>query len=180
MPASRWHSNPVDLFEWMDENDAELLDMFLPSVFTRFSDVKGEDSASKTDPQPASLPDEIDLAPEIVPILPLRGVVVFPQTAVPLTIGQPRSINLVDDVVAGNRLVGLVAARNPELETPGPDDLYSVGTLATVHRLLRAPDGTIRLLVQGAERFRIVEFTQTEPYLKVPPKTKPAPIETPR
>ena len=165
MPASRWHSNPVDLFEWMDENDAELLDMFLPSVFTRFSDVKGEDSASKTDPQPASLPDEIDLAPEIVPILPLRGVVVFPQTAVPLTIGQPRSINLVDDVVAGNRLVGLVAARNPELETPGPEDLYTIGTLATVHRLLRAPDGTIRLLVQGTERFRIVEFTQTEPYL---------------
>ena len=165
MPASRWHSNPVDLFEWMDENDAELLDMFLPSVFTRFSDVKGEDTASKTDPQPASQPDEIDLAPEIIPILPLRGVVVFPQTAVPLTIGQPRSINLVDDVVAGNRLVGLVAARNPELETPGPEDLYNIGTLATVHRLLRAPDGTIRLLVQGTERFRIVEFIQTEPYL---------------
>ncbi len=165
MPASRWHSNPVDLFEWMDENDAEMLDMFLPSVFTRFSDVKGEDNASKTDPQPAPPLDEIDLAPEIVPILPLRGVVVFPQTAVPLTIGQPRSINLVDDVVAGNRLVGLVAARNPELETPGPEDLYSIGTLATVHRLLRAPDGTIRLLVQGSERFRIVEFTQTEPYL---------------
>jgi ATP-dependent Lon protease len=59
----------------------------------------------------------------------------------------------------------LVAAINPELETPGPDDLYNIGTLATVHRLLRAPDGTIRLLVQGAERFRVVEYTQTEPYL---------------
>ncbi|MGC1376286.1 MAG: endopeptidase La [Anaerolineales bacterium] len=162
MPASRWHSNPVDLFEWMDENDAELIDKFLPSIFTRFSDNKEE--GSKTDPQPASV-EEIGLAPEIIPILPLRGVVVFPQTAVPLTIGQPRSINLVDDVVAGNRFVGLVAAKNPELEMPGPDDLYNVGTLATVHRLLRAPDGTIRLLVQGVERFRLVEFTQTEPYL---------------
>ncbi len=162
MPASRWHSNPVDLFEWMDENDAELVDMFLPSIFARFSQDK--DNGSKPDPQPASV-EEIAPAPEIVPILPLRGVVVFPQTAVPLTIGQPRSIQLVDDVVAGNRFVGLVAAKNPELETPGPDDLYPVGTLATVHRLLRAPDGTIRLLVQGVERFRLVEFTQTEPYL---------------
>lgn len=163
MPASRWHSNPIELFEWIDENDAEMLDLFLPSIFARFSDNK--EDATKTDPQPVSPIDEIDPAPEIVPILPLRGVVVFPQTAVPLTIGQPRSIALVDDVVAGNRLVGLVAAINPELETPGPDDLYSVGTLATVHRLLRAPDGTIRLLVQGAERFRVVEYTQTEPYL---------------
>jgi ATP-dependent Lon protease len=146
----------------MDENDAELIDKFLPSVFTRFSD--NNDEGSKTDPQPASV-EAVGLAPEVIPILPLRGVVVFPQTAVPLTIGQPRSINLVDDVVAGNRFVGLVAAKNPDLETPGPDDLYSVGTLATVHRLLRAPDGTIRLLVQGVERFRLVEFTQTEPYL---------------
>ncbi len=163
MPASRWHSNPVDLFEWIDENDAEMLDLFLPSIFMRFSDNK--DDVTKTDPEPVSPIEEIAITPEIVPILPLRGVVVFPQTAVPLTIGQPRSVSLVDDVVAGNRLVGLVAAINPELETPGPDDLYRVGTLATVHRLLRAPDGTIRLLVQGAERFRIVEFTQTEPYL---------------
>ena len=162
MPASRWHSNPIDLFEWMDENDAELVDMFLPSIFARFS--QNKDDGSKSDPQPPSV-EEIASVPEIVPILPLRGVVVFPQTAVPLTIGQPRSIQLVDDVVAGNRLVGLVAAKDPELETPGPDDLYKIGTLATVHRLLRAPDGTIRLLVQGVERFRLGEFTQTEPYL---------------
>ena len=64
-----------------------------------------------------------------MPILPLRGVVVFPQTAVPLTIGQPRSIKLVDDVVAGDKLIGVVASRNPELENPGPGDLYTVGTL---------------------------------------------------
>ncbi|MBS4058887.1 MAG: LON peptidase substrate-binding domain-containing protein, partial [Bacteroidetes bacterium] len=87
-------------------------------------------------------------SPEIVPILPLRGLVVYPQTAVPLTIGQPRSVKLVDDVVGGDRFVGLVASKNPELETPGPADLYTIGALATVHRLLRAPDGTIRILVQ--------------------------------
>ncbi|MDL1911593.1 endopeptidase La [Chloroflexi bacterium CFX6] len=111
--------------------------------------------------------------PDALPILPLRGVVVYPQTAVPLTVGQPRSIRLVDDVVTGDKLVGLVTAINPELETPGPADLYRTGTIATVHRLLRAPDGTVRLLVQGISRFRLGEFIQEEPYLKA--KILPAP-----
>ena len=121
MPASRWHSNPVDLFDWMDEDDAELVDMFLPTIFARFSQKKDNDAPGDSQPAATEL---ATLESEIIPILPLRGVVVFPQTAVPLTIGQPRSINLVDDVVAGNRLIGLVAAKNPDLELPGPDDLY--------------------------------------------------------
>ncbi|MBI3159273.1 MAG: endopeptidase La [Chloroflexi bacterium] len=104
--------------------------------------------------------------PDILPILPLRGVVVYPHTGVPLTIGQQRSIRLVDDVVIGDRLVGLVASLDPELDSPGPGDLYKVGTVATVHRLFRAPDGTIRLLVQGLSRFRLGEFVEQEPYLK--------------
>ena len=79
---------------------------------------------------------------------------------------RPRSVRLVDDAVAGQRIIGLVASKDPELETPGPDDLYRVGTAAAVHRLFRAPDGTIRLLVQGLARFRTTEFTTTEPYLK--------------
>lgn len=115
--------------------------------------------------------------PENLPILPLRGMVVYPQTAVPLTVGQPRSIRLVDDVVAGDRLIGLVASKNVELETPGPDDLYQVGTLAMVHRLFRAPDGTIRLLVQGLARIRIDEFTQTEPYLAARVQLWPEQVE---
>ena len=108
-----------------------------------------------------------DNIPSILPILPLRGLVVYPQTAVPLTIGQPRSIRLVDDVVTGDeRLIGVVTSRDPELEVPGPNDLYSIGTVAIVHRLFRAPDGTIRLLVQGIARFRLGEFVEQEPYLK--------------
>jgi ATP-dependent Lon protease len=172
MPASRWHSNPTELFEWIDENDAELLDMFLPSVFPRVNSKKDEPEAEKGTTE---LPES---TPEIVPILPLRGVIVFPQTAVPLTIGQPRSIKLVDDVVAGSRFIGLVAARDPNLESPGPDDLYTIGTLATIHRLLRAPDGTIRLLVQGVERFKLVKFTQQEPYLMAQIERLPETIET--
>src|SRR5208337_3010815 len=88
--------------------------------------------------------------PDDLPILPLRGVVVYPQTAVPLTIGQMRSIKLVDEAsVTPGKLIGLVAARNPEIEEPGPADLYPMGTIATIHQLFRVPDNTIRLLVQG-------------------------------
>ncbi len=107
----------------------------------------------------------IDL-PEEIPILPLRGLVVYPQTAIPLTVGQERSIQLVDDVVAGSRMVGLVASKDPSLGTPGPDQVQMIGTLAAIHRLFRTPDGTVRLLIQGLQRIRIDEFVETSPYLK--------------
>lgn len=115
--------------------------------------------------------------PDELPILPLRGLVVYPQTAIPFTVGQPRSMKLVDDVVAGNRLIGLVTAKDPELETPGPDDIYTIGTLASIHRLFRAPDGTIRLLVQGMTRIQIDEFTAQEPYLRAKIHAIPETVE---
>src|SRR5574340_118118 len=161
MPASRWHSSINDLYQWIGEADDELLSMLMPSMF-------GNITKKDSDPAKAEGGEGTDSGklPDVLPILPLRGIVVYPETAVPLTVGQARSIRLVDDVVGGDKLVGLVAATNPELETPGPKDLYEVGTIATVHRLLRAPDGTVRLLVQGMQRFRLGEFLQEEPYLK--------------
>lgn len=110
---------------------------------------------------------EANIFPTTLPILPLRGLVVFPQTAVPLTIGQPRSIRLVDEVSSSDqRFIGLLTSKNPELDNPGPSDLYTIGTIGMVHRLFRAPDGSIRLLVHGMARFRIEEFIQTEPFLQ--------------
>jgi ATP-dependent Lon protease len=136
---------------------------------------QSEDSAEIEDFQSKQHEDNI---PSVLPILPLRGLVVYPQTAVPLTIGQPRSIRLVDDVVAGEeRLIGVLTSRDPELEVPGPNDLYTVGTVAMVHRLFRAPDGTIRLLVQGVARFKVGEFLQQEPYLKAHIELIPETIE---
>ncbi len=127
---------------------------------------KGDSAETGEENAPAPEGQEPNIL-SVLPILPLRGIVVYPQTAVPLTIGQSRSIRLVDDVVAGEqRLIGLITSRDPELEIPEPKDLFSVGTVAIVHRLFRAPDGTIRLLVQGVVRFRVGEFLQTEPYLK--------------
>ncbi len=165
----------MDVLEWAAREDA--LQFLLPSLVSEFqqqpdgagapSDVEGGQNAA----------DEPEY-PQEVPILPLRGVVVYPHVAVPLTIGQPRSIRLMDDVVAGNRLVGLVAARDPEKETPGPEDLYSVGTIAAVHRLLRSPDGTMRILVQGLARFRLDGFTAEEPYLKARIQLAPETVES--
>ena len=79
----------------------------------------------------------------------------FPDTLTPLAIGQERSVQLVNDVLAGNRMLVMVASREPELEEPGPPDLYDVGVVGVVARMLKVPDGTLRLLVQGAQRVRI-------------------------
>ncbi|MBM3151637.1 MAG: endopeptidase La, partial [Chloroflexi bacterium] len=146
----------------------------MPSIFTRLK--KQEPDVEPDEKTPAAA-ERVKL-PDIIPILPLRGVVVYPQTAVPLTIGQPRSVRLMDDASASDRLIGLVTAKNPDLENPAPGDLYQVGTIATVHRLFRAPDGTIRLLVQGMERLRLVEFIQEEPYLKARIELLPETVET--
>ena len=108
MPASRWHSGLNELFQWMGEEDNELLSMMMPSMFSRFLK-QDSDAAGSGSPETSNGTKY----PDILPILPLRGVVVYPQTAVPLTVGQPRSIRLVDEVVGGDKLVGLVAAINP-------------------------------------------------------------------
>jgi ATP-dependent Lon protease len=112
--------------------------------------------------------DEAD-APRHLParigVLPLRDSVTFPELVIPLNIGQTRSIDLVNDVLRGDRSIVLVAGRDPELEIPGPDELYSVGVLGTVARMVRLPDGTLRVLIQGGQRVRVKEWTQTEPYL---------------
>lgn len=104
--------------------------------------------------------------PQELPILPLRGVVVYPLMVLPLTVGQPRSVRLIDDVAVGNRLVGLVASRDPEIDEPEPDEVYHMGTAALIHRLIKSPDGTIRIIVQGVERIHIDEWMAREPYLR--------------
>lgn len=175
MPARRWNTTPAELIEWIDDEGFEDLDKFFPNLFTKIEptikdlvELKSQEKEEKNEA----------VEEEIIPILPLRGVVVYPQTAVPLTIGQPRSIKLVDDVSSGDRQIGLVAAINPENEAPGPEELYRRGTLSSIHRLLRAQDGTIRMLVQGGERFEIIEYTQTEPYLMAKIRRIPEVVET--
>ncbi len=103
--------------------------------------------------------------PGALPVLPLRETVAFPDTLTPLAVGQERSIKLVNDVLAGNRMLAMVASKDPELETPGPDQLYEVGVAGLIARMMRVPDGSLRVLVQGAQRVRIVRWAAEKPYL---------------
>jgi ATP-dependent Lon protease len=103
--------------------------------------------------------------PGTLPILPLRETVVFPESMTPLAIGQERSIRLVDEAVAGDRTIALVTALSAEEEAQSAEDLYSVGVSAVIHKMIRVPDGTLRVLVQGLRRVRLEELEQSEPYL---------------
>jgi ATP-dependent Lon protease len=119
-----------------------------------------------SDPQPIQAEDvDQQQIPGTLPVLPLRDTVVFPDTMIPLTIGQERSIRLIDDVLAGDRLLALVASKDAEIEVPGPELLYEVGTVGLAHKMIKLPDGTMRILVQGLQRVHVDRVTQEEPYL---------------
>jgi ATP-dependent Lon protease len=114
-------------------------------------------------PEPGG-PGRSETIPDVLPILPLPDTV-FPHAVTPMAIGQPAAVRLVDDATRANRLIGLVARRDPEASEAGPDQVFRVGSAATILQLARLPDGTIRMAVQGIQRIRIREFTATEPYL---------------
>jgi ATP-dependent Lon protease len=106
-----------------------------------------------------------ELVPGELPVLPLRDSVTYPDTLTPLAIGQERSVQLVNDVLVGDRMLVMVASREPDEETPGPEQLYDVGVAGMVARMLKVPDGSLRILVQGGQRVRVDEWLSTEPYL---------------
>ena len=107
---------------------------------------------------------DVEIA-EALPILPLKETVVFPQSVSPLAIGQERSVKLVEDVLDGERMLALVTVKDPAVDQPGWDDLYETGTAAIVHKMIRVPDGTLRILVQGVARIKLQRRTQEDPYL---------------
>ncbi|MBC7319270.1 endopeptidase La [bacterium] len=109
--------------------------------------------------------DEVKI-PEILPILPLRETVIFPAMVAPIVVGREKSIKLIDDVAVGSKIFGVVTQKDPQIDEPNPDQVYHIGTACTIIRMLKFPDGTTRLLVQGISRIRINQFTETEPYFK--------------
>ncbi len=104
--------------------------------------------------------------PAELPVLPLRGVVIFPSAIVPLLISRGASLKLVEDALGGDRMLALMAQKNPEDESPDPAALYSRGTAGRILKMLKYPDGSVRILVQGLRRVEIVDYTQREPYLR--------------
>jgi ATP-dependent Lon protease len=109
--------------------------------------------------------------PEELPILPLRGVVIFPSAIVPLLISRSSSLKLVEDCLARDRILGLVAQKNPEEEAPEPTGLFSRGTAGRILKMLKYPDSSIRILVQGLRRIEIAQYTQQTPYFRARVRT---------
>ena len=102
---------------------------------------------------------------KVVPVLPLRDVVVYPHMVIPLFVGRDKSIQALDNAMRDSKQVLLVAQKEAEVDDPGEDDLYTVGTLSNILQLLKLPDGTVKVLVEGAERSRVRHFTDSEPFL---------------
>ena len=100
-----------------------------------------------------------------IPLLPLRGDVVFPQTVVPLIVNRPAGIRLIDEAMLGDKLVGLVTQKDPEVEEPTEADLHTVFCVGTILKMLKFPDGSTRIVVQGNHRARLGAIQALEPYL---------------
>jgi len=122
--------------------------------------------------------------PKFLPILPLRGAVLFPELVLPIMVGRKKSIKLIEDAMEGERIIGVLTQYNPEDEDPNPQELYQVGVAAHLLRVVKELDGTQRVIVQGLERIRAKRFLQSDPYfvaevevLEVPPYVSGSDLE---
>jgi ATP-dependent Lon protease len=103
--------------------------------------------------------------PENLPILPLRNNVLFPGVVIPITVGRDKSIKLIQEANKGNKIIGVVSQKDQAEETPEFDDLHKKGTVAQIVRLLKMPDGSSTVIIQGKRRFEMIEAISTEPFL---------------
>jgi len=131
----------------------------MASPETEYVSILGAES-SETPPKISS-----HSLPETLPILGLSDIVIFPGTLVPLLVETGSSLRLIDDIVAGDRLLGVVLQRKPEIVEPKPEDLYEVGCVSRLVKMMKFPDGTARVLVEGLWRIRIKDYSQLTPYL---------------
>lgn len=132
-----------------------------------FSNVLNEDSELI----PLMTPEDEEIinseeVPEVLPILPLRNTVLFPGVVIPITAGRDKSIELINDANRGDKVIGVVAQRNEEVEEPNQNDIYQTGVVAQILRVLKMPDGNTTVIIQGKKRFEIIEMLQEQPYLK--------------
>lgn len=128
-----------------------------------------QDSDSKQD----DIPDQLS-------ILPIKNTVLFPGVVIPITVGRQKSIRLVKKAYQGNRIIGVVAQRNPKAEEPTIDDLYKIGTVARIIKMIVLPDGNTTIIIQGRKRFLVKEFIQEEPYLSARIELQVEPTVDPR
>src|SRR5580698_1534944 len=102
--------------------------------------------------------------PTLIPILPIRNIVVFPGTVMPLNVGRQKSKNLLDEVMPGEKVIGVVTQKNADVEDPAHADLYPVGVACMILKLFKLPDGNQSIIVHGLTRFRLMSIDQTDPF----------------
>ena len=129
-----------------------------------------EDSTGITPVAEKPVPRKI---PRVLPVLPVRDQVYFPRMLFPLFVGREKSIRALETAIARNRYIILVAQKEITTEDPEPEDIYDVGLLTEVMQILRVPDGTMRVMLEGVERVRMLSYVQTEPYLRARIKVLP-------
>jgi ATP-dependent Lon protease len=127
---------------------------------------------AKTEPKSADFQQPIEI-PKKIPLLPIRDIVVFPYMVLPLFVGREMSIKAIETALEGNRMIFLASQKDINVENPSPSDLYSMGTVGVIMRMLKLPDGRIKILVQGVSRAKAMKFIQKEPYYLVEIKTFP-------
>ena len=115
-------------------------------------------------------PSDTPTGNHLYPVLPLRDIVVFPHMIVPLFVGREKSIRALEDVMKDDKQILLVAQKNAAQDDPQPDDIYMVGTISTILQLLKLPDGTVKVLVEGGERAQIVRFTDKPEFFQAEAK----------
>src|SRR5438045_4840827 len=104
--------------------------------------------------------------PDVLALLPLRNTVLFPGVVIPITVGRDKSIKAVNDAYRGNKLIGVLAQKDPNVEEPELKDLCSIGTIAKIVKLIKMPDGGTTIIIQGKKRFKMVALVEEEPYFK--------------
>ena len=138
-------------------------DELMATPDTELISILGTDSASPSD---TAITRAANKLPDNLPILGVSDVVIFPGMVAPLLVESDESTKLIDDVVEGDRLLGLVLQKKPELQNPAPEDLHKFGCAARVLKMLKFPDNTIRILIEGVWRIRITSYTSEKPYLR--------------
>jgi len=127
------------------------------------------DEADRPVPEPQGQPNEPQPAPatgDVLAVLPLRDIVVFPHMIVPLFVGREKSVRALEAVMKEDKQILLVAQKNAAQDDPSADDIYRVGTVSTILQLLKLPDGTVKVLVEGGRRAKITGFRDTDSYFE--------------
>src|SRR5216110_3171077 len=120
----------------------------------------------KRDFEEEEIQQKIQTIPEELPILPVRDAVIFPNAVIPLTVGRESSVKLINDVQQSDGMLVVLTQRDKRVDSPAPGDLYDIGTVSVVHRVMKTPEGNLFVIIMGVSRTRVQEFIQFDPYLR--------------